>query len=215
LCRAASIEPAKLYNEKVLLCRARSFVADRFHAVAENVATGEILQLGTIDADASPLVIPDVAIPPGTYRVWVERDGLFWTGARSDVVATITITDGQAPDQQALPQAIHLASSVSRGVTTITWEASQAVTDPRMVWGLWHSATSPVVITGAPALKIMAQRGMPNYSGVRVQRAEEYVAVAAIAPDGTRGRSAELFLPWSTELPGSPVNQVATVTAGA
>jgi hypothetical protein len=189
--------------------RARSVYPDRFHVKARNVATGVVSEWGAIDADTSPLTLADVSIPAGTYSVWVEREGVFWKDARVGSEFTVVITDGQPPLVLALPMATNLAASISGGLTLLSWDASSGITDDGLSWGLWFNATSPVTITGEPTYRFLAAIGQSDYEYVIDQSASEYVSVAAIGSDGTRGVAAELYLPWSTTSPNSPANQTA------
>jgi hypothetical protein len=105
--------------------------------------------------------------------------------------------------------ATNLEASISRGTTTLTWEASGAITDFDVVWGLWFGVTSPVSTTGDPTYSFLANIGQESFEYTIAQTASQYVAVAAMNSDGDRGVSAELYLPWGTAAPNSPVNQVA------
>jgi hypothetical protein len=184
---------------------------NRIQVIARNVATGEVLDLGTIDADASPLQLTDVAMSPGTYEVWACREGLYWPAARTPTAQVIQIADGLPPVLNPLPMALALAATVSRGQTTITWTASHPITGWTTRWGLWFGPSSPVDISGTPTARVSAMPTQLAYEATRRQTSAEYVAVAAIAADGTKGTAAELYLPWSTTPPASPVNQVARV----
>jgi hypothetical protein len=206
--RWASIE-ARVPTVADFVWRYRILYPDRHHIYARNLATGVVTELGAVDADASPLQLVDVPLAPGTYEVWSVREGLYWKAARKPTVQVVTIADDLPPVLDPLPTALDLAASVSRGQTTLTWTASHAVTVWDIRWGLWFAPASPVDTSGPPAQRVAAMPTQLAYQATRSQQAPEYVALAAIAADGTKGTSAELYLPWSTTPPASPPNQTA------
>lgn len=205
LCRATSRKPVSVR----VLARARSLYPDRHHVMARNVATGVVSEWGVVDHGEFPLTLSDVAISPGTYMVWLEREGVFWKNARLGSETKIVIADGQAPVTHSLPLASDLAASISLGLTTLTWTASTPITDFGVVWGLWFDDTASIDTSGNPDYSFMADIGQEEFEYTVMQTASEYVAVAAIGTDKTRGTSTELYLPWSTSAPSSPPNQVA------
>jgi len=196
----------------VLPIRFQVFAKPKLHLMAEDTATGLITELGTIDPEAAPLEFPDVAIAPGTYRMWVEgcaKEGLYWHRARPDTATLVTIADGQPPIQD-LPWAADLAANVSMGLTTITWTSEPMITgDEAIYWGVWFSPESPVDLSDVPDDRQRAVPGQDIYLTVREQTGDEWVAVAAYDATGKRGRAVELYLPWSTDVPASPPNQTA------
>lgn len=205
LCRATSLKPISVR----VLARARSFYPDRHHVMARNVATGAVSEWGVVDHGEFPLTLSDVTISPGTYMVWVEREGVFWKNARLGSETKIVIADGQAPVTHSLPLASDLAASISLGLTTLTWTASTPITDFGVVWGLWFDDTASIDTSGNPDYSFMADIGQEEFEYTIMQSSSQYVAVAAIDPDANRGTSTELSLPWSTSAPTSPPNQVA------
>jgi hypothetical protein len=208
VARSASHVPSQLYVVARSLARSRSFYPDRIHIMARDTATGQIAELGVLDAEASPLVLPDVPLAPGTYELWTEREGLFWKNARRPEFSTLTVTDGQPPIQD-LPWAVDLAARVSGGLTAITWTAEPPITREDLTWGLWYADNSPVEIDGPPHDRVRATIGQFDYLAVRLQDSAEVVSVAMIDPAGNRGLAVERKLPWSIASPASPANQTA------
>jgi len=205
LCRATSLKPVSVR----VLARARSLYPDRHHVMARNVATGVVTECGVVDHGEFPLTLSDVAISPGTYMAWLEREGVFWKNARLGSETKIVIADGQAPVIHSLPLASDLAASISLGLTTLTWTASTPITDFGVVWGLWFDDAASIDTSGDPDYSFMADIGQEEFEYTIMQSSSQYVAVAAIDPDANRGTSTELSLPWSTSAPTSPPNQVA------
>lgn len=202
--RATSVKPVTVR----VLSRSRGFYPDRFHVKARNISTNTVTEWGVLDADTSPLTLSDVAIPAGTYMVWVEREGLFWKNARLASEMMVIIADGQPPVVLRLPMATNLAASISLGLTTITWDTSSDITDDGMLWGLWLDDAASIDTSGEPDASFVAFVGHTSFQSTIMQSSSQYIAVAAIGSDGTRGLSAELYLPWDTTAPTSPVNQV-------
>jgi hypothetical protein len=198
-CRATRV--------KDILCRMHSFYPDRTHILARNVATGVVTELGVIEGDAAEQALRDVPLSPGTYEIWTEREGVLWKGARKGAVQVVTVADGVPPVTDPLPAVVNLAASVSRGVTTITWDVAHQVPSYGLSFGLWYSATTPVATFVTPTALVQASKRRMSYETIRRQTAAEYVAVALRGADGTLGAAAEIELPWSTSAPTSPVNQ--------
>lgn len=195
----------------------RVFLPDRLHVMARDVATGQIQELGVAAPQgSSSLQLQDVALSPGTYEVWVERDSVYWPRARRGAVQLLTVADGHPPVVDPLPTAVNLAASVVQGLTLLTWSASRPIVGDadgkECRWGLWFGLSSPVSVAGQPSITVPVMADQITYRTIREQTAAEWLAVALVGPDGERGESAELWLPWSTETPVSPENQTANVT---
>ncbi|NLE59159.1 MAG: hypothetical protein GX616_12420 [Planctomycetes bacterium] len=192
---------------KVAGHRFRVLYPDRMHVYARNTATGAVLDLGAIEMDAAELVLTDVAIAPGTYEFWTERESTFWKSNRSRDSQIVRLASGVPPAVDPLPAVINLAASVSRAVTTITWDVSHPIAEWGLNFGLWFSETSPVATFVTPTALVEASKMRTSYSAIRRQSGAEYVAVALIGSDGSLGQAAELELPWGTVAPVSPSNQ--------
>jgi len=180
---------------------------DRMHVYARNTATGAVLDLGAIEMDAAELVLTDVAIPDGDWQFWTERESTFWKSNRSRDSQIVRLASGVPPAVDPLPAVINLAASVSRAVTTLTWDVSHPIPEWGLDFGLWFSETSPVATFVTPTALVEASKMRTSYSAIRRQSGAEYVAVALIGADGTLGTAAEIELPWGTSAPASPSNQ--------
>jgi hypothetical protein len=185
----------------------QSLYPDRMHVYARNTATGAVLDLGAIEMDAAELVLTDVAIPDGDWQFWTERESTFWKSNRSRDSQIVRLASGVPPAVDPLPAVINLAASVSRAVTTITWDVSHPIAEWGLDFGLWFSETSPVATFVTPTALVEASRMRTSYRTIRRQSGAEYVAVALIGADGTLGTAAEIELPWGTVAPVSPSNQ--------
>jgi hypothetical protein len=192
---------------KVAGHRFRVLYPDRMHVYARNTATGAVLDLGAIEMDAAELVLTDVAIPDGDWQFWTERESAFWKSNRSRDSQIVRLASGVPPAVDPLPAVINLAASVSRAVTTITWDVSHPIAEWGLDFGLWFSETSPVATFVTPTALVEASKMRTSYSAIRRQSGAEYVAVALIGADGTLGTAAEIELPWGTSAPVSPINQ--------
>lgn len=184
--------------------------ADLYRLIAYSTDTGARQELGKLDPLADPLTLTDVALAPGTYELWVERDGLFWRHARNGHTTLITLSD--APEEEdlgGLPYVTEITSSIISGITYINW-TSTLTRRADLIWGIWYGTTSPVSIAGAPNAVIPIYPEATAYKTGKLQTDSEYVAIAAIDPDWVRGQKAELFLAWDTEAPATPPNQTAT-----
>jgi len=186
--------------------RFRVLYPDRMHVYARNTATGAVLDLGAIEMGAAELVLTDVAIAPGTYEFWTERQSTFWKGCRPKDIQVVRLAADEPPVVGPLPAVVNLAASVVWRVTNLSWDVSHPVPEDGIRFGIWRSETSPVDTTGAPAATVRALTRQSSYEARWEQSGEEYVAVALRGSDGTLGESAELYLPWS-ETPNSPANQ--------
>jgi hypothetical protein len=192
---------------KVAGHRFRVLYPDRMHVYARNTATGAVLDLGAIEMDAAELVLTDVAIAPGTYEFWTERQSTFWKGCRPKDIQVVRLAADEPPVVGPLPAVVNLAASVSRAVTTLTWDVSHPIPEWGLNFGLWFSETSPVATFVTPTALVEASKMRTSYSAIRRQSGAEYVAVALIGADGTLGTAAEIELPWGTVAPASPSNQ--------
>jgi hypothetical protein len=199
---------ARANHSKVSLCRTIAIYADRTTIYARNVETGAVTVLGTIEGDAAQKTLTGVAIAPGTYEMWTTHDSTLFAGARRSATRIYTFRDDGPPIADPLPGVVNLASTIKRGVATITW----GIAHPISVWGLsfgvWYSATSPVATFTTPTELVTASKVRTSFETFHKQTAAEYVAVALIGADGSLGPVAELALPWGVA-PGSPVNQTA------
>lgn len=192
---------------KVAGHRFRVLYPDRMHVYARNTATGAVLDLGAIEMDAAELVLTDVAIPDGDWQFWTERESTFWKSNRSRDSQVVRLASGVPPAVDPLPAVINLAASVSRAVTTLTWDVSHPIAEWGLDFGLWFSETSPVATFVTPTALVEASKMRTSYSAIRRQSGAEYVAVALIGSDGSLGQAAEIELPWGTVAPASPSNQ--------
>jgi hypothetical protein len=192
---------------KVAGHRFRILYPDRMHVYARNTATGAVLDLGAIEMDAAELVLTDVAIPDGDWQFWTERESTFWKSNRSRDSQVVRLASGAIPAVDPLPAVINLAASVSRAITTLTWDVSHPIPEWGLNFGLWFSETSPVATFVTPTALVEASKMRTSYSAIRRQSGAEYVAVALIGADGSLGTAAEIELPWVVIAPQSPPNQ--------
>jgi hypothetical protein len=203
LCRI----DARATHRKASLCRVIALLADRYHVYARNTSTGVVTELGAIEGDAATKTLTGVSLASGTYEIWTTHDSTLFAGARRSAVQVVTIGD-DGPVVDPLPAVVGLASSIRRGLTTITWGISHPLSSWGMEFGLWYSETSPVATFTTPVETVSASKVRASFEATRRQAGAEYVAVALIGADGSLGPAAELLLPWG-EAPASPVNQTA------
>jgi hypothetical protein len=199
---------ARATHRKVSLCRTIALYADRTTIYARNVETGAVTVLGAIDNDAAEKKLTGISIAPGTYEVWSERSSTLFTGVRKATTRVYTFRDDGPPIADPLPGVVNLASTIKRGVATITWSIAHPVSVWGLSFGVWYSATSPVATFTTPTELVTASKVRTSFETFHKQTAAEYVAVALIGADGSLGPAAELLLPWGVA-PGSPDNQTA------
>jgi hypothetical protein len=165
--------------------------------------------LGTITEDDSPKQVT-AALSDGTYDIIIRPSDLLWQEVETRVVTTLVVDSGDV-ESQGLPAIDNLSaqrSTIHEDYTEISWDVSDQGVTRSYSFGVWFGAASPVSIAGDPDISKPSFPGNASYSVLRDQSAAEYVAVAAIASDGTRGPKSELSLPWSAA-PDSPAGQQA------
>ncbi len=176
-----------------------------WHLFARNTVTSIETYLGWIPSDATPKKLTDIPLPDGTYEIEVRPSQFFWQACRGRKVVTMVATGGSI--KVGLPAIQDLASSISDGVTTITWKVAQ-VQAGDFQFGLWFSPTSPVDTFGAPDQVVGYYPGVGDYQAIRAQYVTEYIAVSAwTATD--KGPVFEVLLPWNPASVGSPSDQNA------
>lgn len=180
-----------------------SVVPAGWRIIAKNIETGELLDLGFIDATAKNPVLEDVFLPDGEYEISVLTSSLFWKDAMDGNVRTISVR----PDAEftSLPTIYNLRAAVLDGVTTIRWSANRSEAN-ECVFGVWYAPESPVDTDREPNTTIWYSASMTEYQTSFEQHAPAWAAVAAIKPgnETEKGKVHELYLDWSNIPPRAP-----------
>lgn len=186
------------------LSNARAFTLAGRRIFARNVATDVLTDLGFIPEGSTTLT--DVALADGFYEFEVRTSNDFWQDTRSRVRFTAQITAGVIEFQQ-VPNIENLRFVITQGFqTSLRWNVPDTVFIPGLKFGIWRSASTPVVVTGPPDEIVTAHDGVGAYRKTLTQTAPEYFAVAAYTPTD-QGAESEIFSTWSSVPLGSPPDQ--------
>jgi len=182
---------------------------------ARDTATGQVTDLGFIDADAlnpeEPKELTDIPLPDGIYEIEVRPHALLWPNTRSRPVITLTAggsSGGGGDTGTGLPVIQDLHRTVEDSFSVIRWRVAEEADHAGLAFGVWFDTTLPVDTSRPPDRLVAYYPQIGSYRTSYAHTADAAVAVAAIV--GTeRGEVAELTLPWSLVPPISPPNQVA------
>lgn len=180
--------------------------------VAVNADTRAETVLGFVAADlaGAPVTLADVAIPDGDYYVEARPADLLWEDCRQARAVSLTTAAGTVL-YAGVPAILNLRAEVLDLQRVVRWEIPVPAGDPTFGFGLWFGATSPVFTGGDPDDTISAWADQADYLYAFAQAEPLYIAVAAVAADGTAGPPSELYLAWGTVPLATPANQLATI----
>ncbi len=184
--------------------KSRVFFQDGVTVFARD-SSNVLTRLGFIKS-GDPLVLTDVALADGDYELEVRPTGTYWNEARAKKLLSVTITAGVI-EFQGVPFIQNLTSLILRNYDTrLIWDVSQEFNLAGITFGVWVSASSPVVVTGPPDFEVNAITGIGRYSIDITQTAPRFAAVAAFSATDQATES-EISLPWDTVAPLSPKDQ--------
>jgi hypothetical protein len=144
--RITRIETKWLWKHSVL-------VHSGWKIMARNTATGEVCELGFIDAEHLEYLLTNVELPEGDYEIFVLTSSLFWKDCRDRNIRMISVRNGK--ETFSLPNIYNLRSSISQGMTVIEWSSSQTETDDCR-FAVWYSSEIPIDTTHQPNATIAA-----------------------------------------------------------
>lgn len=174
-------------------------------AVFARDSSNVVTNLGFIKA-GDPLVLTDVPLADGDYELEVRPTGTYWNEVRGKKLLSVTITSGVI-GFQGVPFIQNLLSLILRNFDTrIVWDVAEEFNLTGITFGVWLSASSPVVVTGPPDFEVNAIEGIGRYSIDITQTIPQFVAVAAFSATDQATES-EISLPWDTVAPESPKDQ--------
>ncbi len=181
----------------------QAFVRPGWRVMAKNLETGEVVELGFIDAQSPERSLANVSLNDGDYEIFVLTSSLFWRDARDGNIRTITV--GADPEMMPLPVIHNLRSAVADGATTIFWSASHSELD-ECVFGVWFSNVATVDTKRPADATVWYSASMTEYQTSFAQHAPAYVAVAAmkLGDESKIGKVDELYLDWSNVKPRAP-----------
>jgi hypothetical protein len=109
----------------------------------------------------------------------------------------LSIRNGNEIDP--FPNIYHLRSSISRGITTIEWSASQCETED-CLFGIWYSLETPLDTTRQPDTTVRYYPLQTEYSTTFQQKTPVYIAIAAMRTGNEPeiGKVHELYLDWNS-----------------
>ena len=181
----------------------QSFVRPGWRVMAKNLETGEVAELGFIDAQSPERSLANVSLNDGDYEISVLTSSLFWRDASDGNIRTITV--GADPEISPLPVIHNLRSAVADGATTIHWSANHSEIDD-CVFGVWFSSESPIDTNRPADATVWYSSSMSEYQTSFAQNAPAWVAIAAmrIGDEMKIGKVHELYLDWSNVKPRTP-----------
>jgi hypothetical protein len=171
--------------------------------IARNTATGDVCELGFIDAENPERLLTKVELPDGDYEIFVLTSSLFWKDCQDRNIRMLAIRNGK--EVSAFPNIYNLRSSISQGTTIIEWSANQMETDNcRFV--LWYSPDTSVDVTRPPDETIGYAPSQIEYHTTFQQNATAYITIAArrLGNEPEYGTVHQLFLDWCTTPPRTP-----------
>ena len=187
----------------LLPARKQSFVKPGWSILAKNIVSGEIQNLGFINAESENHTLENIFLPDGDYEISVLTSSLFWKDTFDRTIRQLAVR----PDAEVspLPTIFNLRSSISQGETTIHWSAGPSDV-PDCVFGVWYSSTTPVSIDRPSDTTVWYSPEMTEYQTSFKQTAPCYAAVAVIrtGDEPESGPVKELFLDWKSIPPRAP-----------
>ena len=191
------------------LNRNNAYIRAGWDVYARNTETDEAIYLGLVPADASPRELADVYIPDGTWEIEARPADLFWQDCRTRKVLTLSVGD---TSQAGLPAIQNLRREISPTSfqPILKWNIADEYTPQTFDFAVWLTDTDPGTIIPAapPDYTVRYQQGRGEYQLSYTQSADRYATVAAVS-DTENGQPATIFIPWATQPPISPPNQLA------
>ena len=172
-------------------------VRSGWRIMARDIATGEMKELGFIDAENQGQVLSNIPLPEGDYEIFVLTSSLFWKDCQNLNIRTIAIRSDT--EISPLPIIYNLRSSISQGTTIIEWSANQTETQ-NCVFALWYSSDIPVELTFPPDKTMDYVPSQTEYRTTFQQKEPAYLTLAAMRPgnEPEYGMRYELFMDWNT-----------------
>jgi hypothetical protein len=161
--------------------------------------------LGFIEYDAVENSITDIDLPDGDYEVTLLYSSLFWQNAIDRVVRNVTIRSGEEPTL-GLPPILNLRGEIENGITRISWDSENGFDG--VSFGLWFAKTPPVVTFREPDQTLVYTASKLEYRVNITQTLPMWCVVMAIKGN-MRGPASEIYLPWSSDSPRRPDDQMA------
>ena len=183
----------------------QAFVQSGWRILLRNVETDETRDLGFIAFDAVEKSITDIDLPDGDYEVTLLYSSLFWQNAIDRVVRNVTIRSGEEPTL-GLPPILNLRSEIENGITRILWDTETGFDG--VSFGLWFAESPPVVTFREPDQTLLYTASELEYRVNITQTLPMWCVVMAIKGN-MRGPASEIYLPWSSDLPRRPDDQMA------
>jgi hypothetical protein len=186
------------------------FTCEGWRLILTITETGEEIDLGFINAEDSDRAVRDVNLLPANYELSVRSSSLFWDNIFDRVKRTFVIRPEAEQPVMGLPPIDHLSSSVSGGVTTISWSCDMGDFLESEFW-VWLSDDLFVDTGVAPNQKIPRQAWRTEYSMEMTQNQTLRCAVQVVS-GSLRGEILEIFLPWKNAPTQRPEDQIAVKT---
>lgn len=160
--------------------------------------------LGTLLDGQTTLV--DVSLADGFYNIEVRSSANFYKETRSRILFPVEIVAGVIASQ-GVPSIDDLTSEITNAFSRkLRWSIPDVAYQDGLKFGIWRSASSPVVVTGPPDFEVQAFEGWGKYSKFFTQTVDEFYAVAAIV-GSDQGPESEIFAEWDLTPPNPPANQ--------
>jgi hypothetical protein len=171
--------------------------------MARNTATGDVCELGFIDAENPERLLTNVELPEGDYEIFVLTSSFFWKDCQDRNIRRLAVH----PDTETTPMPIiyNLRSSISQGTTLIEWSANQNETDD-CYFALWYSSEILVDVTRQPDETVLYLPAQTEYRTTFQQNTPAYLTIAVMRSgnEPEYGMLHELLLDWNDTPPRVP-----------
>jgi hypothetical protein len=123
--------------------------------MARDTATGDVCELGFIDAENPERLLTNIELPEGDYEIFVLTSSLFWKDCQDRNIRMLAIRNGQ--EVSVFPNIYNLRSAISQGTTLIELPANQNEMDD-CLFVIWYAPDKTIGI-----IRAKFQIGMRNW----------------------------------------------------
>ena len=188
------------------LNRNNGYIRAGWDLYARNTETDEAIYLGFVSADAVPRELTDVYFPEGTWEIEARPAELFWQDCRTRKVLTITVGDTPIVGLPAI-QNLRREISSTTFQPVLKWSIADEYNPQTFDFAVWLTDSADVP-EEPPDYTVRYQQGRGDYQLSYTQNSDKYATVAAVS-ETENGQAATIFVPWTTQPPVSPANQLA------
>lgn len=164
---------------------------------------------GFINIEDGETELDNIIIPDGQHTITIEMSKWFWPNCRDTKNIVVNIVGGELEIIDIIPDVVSLNYVLSSQRTQLIWNIAWSDTygEPNIDgYGVWFGSTSPVDISGTPDVSVAYNNYVAEYSTIYTTLSAHYARVAGYK-NSNRGFSKEVYIPYVSSLPDSPLNQ--------